>query len=95
MGGKKTTRREFIGNVSGGAVALGMMPLVEPIFASTIRPEGTGYVYDDRMLNHIIEQGHVECPERLIKIQEKMALIAEEIVQPVLSVQMMMKMAMQ
>ena len=73
MGGKKTTRREFLGNVSSGAVALGMMPLVEPVFASTVRPTGTGYVYDDRMLNHIIEPGHVECPERLIKIQEKMA----------------------
>lgn len=68
-----TTRREFLGNVSEGAIALGMLPLVKPVYASTARPAGTGYVYDERMLNHIIEPGHVECPERLIKIQEKMA----------------------
>ena len=70
---EKTTRREFLRNVSGSAVALGMLPLIEPIYASTPTPIGTGYIYDDRMLNHIIEPGHVECPERLIKIQEKMA----------------------
>lgn len=70
---EKTTRREFLRNVSGGAVAVGMFPLIEPVYASTPTPTGTGYIYDDRMLNHIISPGHVECPERLIRIQEKMA----------------------
>ena len=73
MGEEMTSRREFIRNVSGGAVAVGMFPLIEPIYASTPTPTGTGYIYDDRMLNHIISPGHVECPERLIRIQEKMA----------------------
>ena len=73
MEGNKTSRREFIRNASGGAVALGMFPLIERIYASTPTPTGTGYIYDERMLNHIIEPGHVECPERLIRIQEKMA----------------------
>jgi acetoin utilization deacetylase AcuC-like enzyme len=65
-------RREFLKNSSSGAVALGLLPFAKPVFASNTLAEGTGYLYDDRMLNHIIEQGHVECPERLIKIQEKM-----------------------
>lgn len=65
-------RRQFLGNVAGGAAALGMVPFAKPVFPINPIPEGTGYLYDDRMLNHIIEPGHVECPERLIKIQEKM-----------------------
>ena len=68
----RTTRREFLINVSGCATALGMLPLMEPVFAVTLRPTGTGYLYDKKMLDHIISPGHVECPERIIKIHEKM-----------------------
>ncbi len=64
------TRREFIGTVSKSAAAIGAASLLSPLHAS--EPTGTGYIYDDRMLNHIITAGHVECPERLVKIQERM-----------------------
>ncbi len=72
MTNPKINRRAFINSASTGAIALGLSPFAKPVFASSDRAEGTGYLYDDRMLNHIIKPGHVECPERLIKIQEKM-----------------------
>jgi acetoin utilization deacetylase AcuC-like enzyme len=71
MGKLQVTRREFIHTVSKGAVAIGVAPYVRPLYAAT--PTGTGYIYDDRYLDHEISSGHVESPERLVKIQERMA----------------------
>lgn len=73
MSEKNINRREFVKNISGGVAALGAIPFLAPAHASYPAPTGTGYIYDDRMLDHIISSGHVECPERLIKIQERMA----------------------
>lgn len=70
MGEAQLTRREFINTASKGAVAVGAAPYIRSLYART--PTGTGYIYDEKMLDHIISPGHVECPERIIKIQEKM-----------------------
>ncbi len=73
MGIINPDRREFIKNIAGGAAVLGGYPFLAPVHAANPAQSGTGYTYDDRMLDHIISTGHVECPERLIKIQERMA----------------------
>ncbi|GBP49135.1 Histone deacetylase 6 [Eumeta japonica] len=39
----------------------------------TVAPHAVGYVYDEAMLKHrnICEPGHVECPERILRIHER------------------------
>lgn len=64
-------RREFIHTISKGAFAIGAAPYLRPLYAAT--PTGTGYIYDKRYLDHEISSGHVESPQRLVKITQKMA----------------------
>ncbi len=68
MGNTHITRRTFINTTAKGIGVLGVSPLLNRVY----RKSGTGYIYDDRMLDHIISPGHVECPERLLKITEMM-----------------------
>ena len=70
MGETHLNRREFMSTVSKGAVAVSAAPYIRSLYART--PTGTGYIYDEAMLDHIISPGHVECPERIIRIHEKM-----------------------
>ena len=68
------SRRKFIQAAAKGVLAIGTAaPYISCSYSrKPDSPIGTGYIYDERMLNHEIYSGHVESPERLIKIEEKL-----------------------
>lgn len=71
MSKQKLNRREFIRNASIGALGASVLSGINPIYASeSSRAGGTGYIYDPRMLDHIISSGHVESPDRIRKMNK-------------------------
>ncbi len=81
------SRRKFIQTAAKGVFVIGTAaPYLNCSYSikpdGITSPKGTGYIYDGRMLNHEISSGHVESPERLIRIQELMKTtgLAQDIV---------------
>jgi len=65
-------RREMLRSGAAGAVALLSTPVFSPATrthamepATPSRPAATGFIYDDRYLQHVIYAQHPESPERL------------------------------
>ncbi|MGD9202745.1 MAG: histone deacetylase [Chitinispirillia bacterium] len=78
----KSNRRSFLKDLSYGTAALGLYSCVGSNDFINKNEKRTGYIYDKRMLNHIISPRHVESPERIKKINER--IIAEGIFQEVM-----------
>ena len=67
----KSNRRKFLKNLSYGTAALGLYSCVGSNDLINKKVKNTGYIYDKKMLEHIIYPGHVESPQRLKKINER------------------------
>lgn len=62
-------RRKFIQLGAQGVAVSALSPLLAE---NTTSPTGTGFVYSDRYLNHIINTNHPESPQRLTAIRAEM-----------------------
>jgi len=66
-------RRDFLSFISHGAFLMSVTPS-SCISSSAPAPEasGTGYVFDERYMEHVLYASHPESPQRLKAIQKKM-----------------------
>ncbi len=69
---KRKNRREFLESACSGTAALAVWPGLSATLAAS-PPSATGYLYDDRYLLHVLAADHVESPQRLRKIAERMS----------------------
>ncbi|MDH3733979.1 MAG: histone deacetylase [Gemmatimonadota bacterium] len=74
-----TTRREFVATSSAGLAGLGLAPLMSRspgALLSTARATGTGFVFEERSLAHVLPprrgEPHPERPLRLRRIHEEL-----------------------
>ncbi len=67
-----STRRDFLAHASRGLLGLGALPMVPHL--DGLRPAtGTGFVYDPRYLDHVMQRPSPEQPVRLLRILEELA----------------------
>ncbi|MFQ5792124.1 MAG: histone deacetylase [Acidobacteriota bacterium] len=66
------TRRDFVLQASKGVCGLGLTSLASTRTASGGPGRGTGLVYEDAYLKHVLSPDHPESPMRLRKVREEL-----------------------